>query len=182
MLNEADVNRPPTELRRMNRERLSAMKVNPDLIDLFISNTVYSPTQQTLLVDALNSMSNTADRGIFIKLAINTSTDDVALFRQRQAQMYAAYNKTVTPLKQFVPVGAFTAAVTGDGTLVLNLPLDYLVWTESMANMARSAIAVSEGSKAKRLVVLGQVTDTARSNLESMGLEVQQDAKLITVW
>lgn len=182
LMNEADVNRPPSDLRRMNRERLEAMGVDPDMTDLFIRNTVYSPTQQTLLVDALNKMSKTADRGALVKFATQAGSDDVALFRQRQAQMYAAYNAKVTPLERFVSVGTFSAAVTGDGTMVFGVPLDYLVWTEAMANIARSATNASKGVKSLRLVTLGQVTDTARSALQSMGWEVQSDSKLITLW
>ena len=181
-MNDVDVNRPPTDLRQMNRERLGAMGVHPDLVDLFIRNPVYSPTQQTLLVDALNKMSNTADRGVFVKFAIHTSTDDVALFRQRQAQMYAAYNSGVAPLERFVPIGTFTAAQAGDGTVVFNVPLDHLVWTEAMANIVRAATAASEGAKARRLISLGSVSETARTSLRSLGWDVQENAGLITVW
>jgi len=182
MVNDADINRPPTDLRLMNRERLGAMGVNPDIIDLFMLNTVYSPTQQTLLVVALNKMNNTADRGVFIKFAIPTSDNDVALFRQRQAQMYAAYNSGVQPLRRFVPIGTFTAAEAADGTLLFIVPLDHMVWTQAMANIARAATASSKNAKARRLISLGSVSKTASASLRALGWEVQENAALVTIW
>lgn len=181
-LNDVDMNRPPSDLRKMNRERLGAMGVNADIVDLFIRNSVFSPTQQTLLVNALNTMSNTAERGVFVKFAIPTDTDDLALFRQRQAQMYAAYNSGVQPLQRFLPLGTFSAGQTSDGTVVFIVPLDYLVWTKEMANIAREASKASQGAKARRLISLGSVSETARNNLQALGWEVQENAKLITVW
>jgi hypothetical protein len=182
MVNDADINRPPTDLRLMNRERLGAMGVHPDIVDLFMLNSVYSPTQQTLLVDALNKMNNTADRGVFIKFAIPTSDNDVALFRQRQAQMYAAYNSGVQPLRRFVPIGTFTAAEAADGTLLFIVPLDHMVWTQEMANIARAATASSMNAKARRLISLGSVSKTASASLRALGWEVQENAALVTVW
>ena len=44
---------PPTELRAINRGKLVKMNINPQLIDLFINTTVFSPRDQTLLVAAL---------------------------------------------------------------------------------------------------------------------------------
>ena len=37
------VQTPPSELRKANREKLVGMGVSPDVIDLFLGNTVYSP-------------------------------------------------------------------------------------------------------------------------------------------
>ena len=95
------VQTPPSELRKANREKLAGMGVSTDVIDLFLGNAVYSPVQQTKLVQELARMNNTADRGIFVKFAVLARSANVAFFRAHQAEMYANLNK-VTPVERFV--------------------------------------------------------------------------------
>ena len=75
------VQTPPTKLRNANRKKLAGMGVYPDVIDLFLGNTVYSPVQQTKLVQALARMNNTEDRGKFVKFAVLARDGKVAFFR-----------------------------------------------------------------------------------------------------
>ena len=65
------------------------------------------------------------NRAAFIRFAIATPNRTMAFFRQRQAEMYAGYHKTVSALSSFVALGALAAARTGHGALVLCVPLDY---------------------------------------------------------
>ena len=102
LLNQVFQNTPPVELRKMNTEKLNAMGVHPEVADAFINNTIFSPREQTLFVHALGEMNGVADRGALVRLALSSQNFTVALFRQRQAQMYAGYNKSVTPLASFI--------------------------------------------------------------------------------
>lgn len=186
MLNETLRTSPPVDLRRMNGEKLQAMGVHQDIIDLFIDNTVFSPTHQTLLVAALDEMRSTAARGQFVKFAISTDTEDLALFRQRQAQMYAAYNRGVKPIAKFVPVGKLSAAQTSDGALVFNVPLDHLAWT---ANMARVIDAANQqvdglpGITGKQLWISGTMSALASNSLQERGWQVHESAtNLLPAW
>ncbi|MHC4910302.1 MAG: hypothetical protein ACYTF9_11320, partial [Planctomycetota bacterium] len=91
---------PPVDLRRRNRERLEAMAINAEVVDLFLGNNVISPTYQTRFVEDLASLSGVGGRLVPVKLAVRTGSDDVALFRQRQMRMYATYHATVGPLER----------------------------------------------------------------------------------
>jgi len=114
------------------------MGVSSDVIDLFEGNTVYSPVQQTKLVQALARMNGTADRGHFVKFAVLARNGNVAFFRARQAEMYANLHKEVTPVERFVGVGTNAATRLSNGTVVFCFPLDYLAWTEDNARLAES--------------------------------------------
>jgi len=131
----------PADLRTMNRERLQAMGVNQKIADLFIENGIYTPREQTLLVAALDQMNGTKARAEFIRFAVLTGNADVALFRTRQTLMYAAYNRSVTPIERFVPVGQIAAVINQKGALVFNVPFDHLVWTEEMARIINRSTA-----------------------------------------
>ncbi len=171
---------PPNDLRRMNRDRLRGMGVSPETGDLFLDNTAFSPTRQTLLVHALGQMTGVADRGVLVKSAVNTASEEQALFRQRMAQMYAGFHRGVRPIRRLLAIGRVTAAQTADGTLVLNLPLDYLVWTPDTARMARAATEQAHalpGVTGKQLWVTGELSRLAREELERQGWQVHEKAR-----
>ena len=70
------------------------MGVDPQISDWFLNNTIFTPREQTHLVNALSEMNGVADRGAFVRLALSTVNTTIASFRERQAQMYAGYNKS----------------------------------------------------------------------------------------
>ncbi len=173
----------PADLRTMNRERLDSMGVNKDVADLFIANGIYTPREQTLLVEALFNMSKTAGRDQYIKLATLTDNIDMAFFRQRQAEMYAAYNARIQPITSFVAVGSTSAGMTKNGDIVFNVPLDHLLWTKGIAAVIRIAtqnVAMMKGVNERHLLISGTASDLARESLQKMGWKVQEnaDAKL----
>ena len=181
LLNQVFQNTPPVELRVMNLQKLNAMGVNPQVADTFLNNTIFSPREQTLLVHALGEMNGVADRGALVRLSLSSENPTVALFRQRQAQMYAGYNKSVTPLESFNSLGTlFAVSRSVSGALVVNLPLDYLVWTEPMAQMlTRANQMVNElpGLKEKQVWLTGTLSPRARKEIESRGWQVRDRAE-----
>ena len=115
------------------------MGVSPDDIDLFLGNAVYSPVQQTKLVQELARMKNTADRGNFVKFAVLARNGNATFFRARQAEMYANLYKEAA-VERFVKVGTNAAVRLTTGSVVFCLPLDYLAWTEDNARLAERLI------------------------------------------
>ena len=75
----------------MNRSKLEQMSVAPDAIDAFISNGSLSPRHQTIMVAALEELDGVNGREAFVRLAGTIADENVALYRQRQAQMYAGF-------------------------------------------------------------------------------------------
>jgi hypothetical protein len=163
----------PSDLRRINREA-SRHGVNGDVADLLVTNTAYSPRQQTALVAALDGMA--AGRSACVRaLAAAANDPNMAYFRQRQAQMYANYHSKVTPIERFVPLGQVVAARTKAGTLLVAAPVDYLIWTPSIAALAEGAsddARASRASRAKNFLGRGQAEPArpqvvGRSRLDS---------------
>ena len=180
-MNEVYATTAPADLRKMNREKLIKMGVNEDIAELFIDNAVFSPRQQTDLVFALEDLKGVDNRDVFVKFAINTTDPDVAFFRQRMAQMYAAYHKTVAPVGRFVslgrdvPVKGLGLAQTVDGVLIFQVPLDYLVWTEPMARIFHALDGAANsipGAKGKELWLAGGLSRLAQKNIEAAGWKV----------
>jgi hypothetical protein len=180
LLNQVFQTTPPVELRKMNTQKLLAMGVHPEVTDTFINNTVFSPREQTLLVHALGEMNGVADRGGLVRLSLATQNPTVALFRQRQAQMYAGYNKSVAPLERFISLGQFAVSRATNGALVVNFPGDYVVWTEPMAQiMTAGNQLVNEipGTKEKQIWLTGTLSPRARKEIESRGWQIHDRAE-----
>ena len=180
LLNEVFRTTPPVDLRRMNAEKLKAMDVYPEIADAFLNNSVYSPRNQTLLVNALNEMKGVGNRATFIRLAAATANRDIAFFRERQAEMYAGYHKTITPVETFIALGEFAAVRTIKNEVVFNVPLDHLVWTDAIARLLTAAdnkVTQLTRPANKQLWVTGTVSARARKEIEARGWQVQENSE-----
>jgi hypothetical protein len=169
------VQTPPSELRKMNREKLMAMGISADIIDLYLGNTVYTPVQQTKLVQALARMDKTADRVHFVKFAVLARNANAAFFRARQAEMYANLSKNAMSVERFVEVGNNAAARLTNGKVVFCFPLDYLAWTEANASLADALnrqVNTLVNVQGKEIRLTGGISTTARKALESLGWKV----------
>ncbi|MGK0260700.1 MAG: hypothetical protein ACI96M_004153 [Candidatus Azotimanducaceae bacterium] len=180
MLNNVFRKMAPLDLRKMNREKLKVMGASEDVAELFIDNSVYTPREQTLLVTALEAMKGVEGRKAFVKTAILADNTDVTYFRQRQAQMYAAYHKKVSPIMSFVAIGELSAAKLASGILVFMVPLDLLAWTEQTGSFISNADAyIDQNLKPAgfQVVLAGKTTELARSKFKALGWTVTENAE-----
>ena len=168
----------PADLRKMNREKLAAMGVSQHVADIFIANAIFTPREQTVLVAALDNMNNTANRSDFIKFATLTNDPDVAYFRQRQAQMYEAYNRIVEPVESFITIGDISTARTNSGKIVFNVPLDYMTWTKGLAAVASiitQNVSQMDGITGREILVTGNMSPLTKESIENLGWTVHQE-------
>jgi hypothetical protein len=178
-LEDVDLTLPPTDLRRADRAKLEAMGVLKEVADAFVNNAEFTPSQQAYLVAALDSMSGVGGRELFIRFALGSDTQDLALFRLRLAQMYAGYHHKKGKIERFVSVGRFVAGRTAAGKLVLCFPLDYLVWTQTNARLASMMAeqAASLGGKSFELWLTGMCSPAAAKGFAKHGFTVVQHAE-----
>lgn len=176
VLNTIDVATPPEDLFQANRERLKTMGATTDVADLFVENPHFAPTIQTMLVLALDRMTGVGGRTAFINFCVLTDDNDLALFRERMAWLYANLNSTTDKLDRFVPAGRYIAARTAQGGFLVAFPLDYLAWTPTVASVAKSlgTAAKASGATTKKLVVSGEVSPLSAKMLAAAGWNVVQ--------
>src|SRR5262245_25937951 len=168
---------PPQDLRRMNTEKLRAMGIDEHTIETFINDSVFTPREQTILVSALDEMMGVADRERFVQMAALTHNPDVAFFRQRQAEMYAGYHRSVSPIERFIGVGPVPGARTVSGALVFNIPVDYVSWTQEVAQVITTADGLANqlpGIREKQLWVTGTLSPRARAEMRRLNWKVYE--------
>jgi hypothetical protein len=179
LLNEVYRTTPPSDLRRMNLDKLAKMGVQSEIADLYVNNTIYTPREQTVLVSSLDQMTGVANRGAFVNSAALSDSKTLAYFRERTAEMYLGYHKKVAPIESFQSIGGLSAARIGDA-IIFNVPLDHLVWTEPMGRFLTAAnrkVNELSGGARKQLWVGGTVSARARQEVQKLGWEIQEQAE-----
>lgn len=174
LLNEAINTTPATELWLQNKTKLLGMGMNEDTIELFLNNPEFSPALQTVMVTALDFMQGVDNRELYLKVALQASDPVMAKIITESAVMTAGYHKHISPLKRLAPIARLARAEKKDGTIVVVLPCDHIIWSEKVAGLTGSLMEKKEISKGTGLEVWvsGDFSTMARRKLEGMGWKV----------
>lgn len=174
LLNEAINNTPAPELWLQNKNKLVGMGMNVDTVELFLNNPSFSPALATILVTALDSLKGVANRELFIKVALQASDDVMAKTITKIAAMSAGYHKEIAPLKRFTPMARLTQGVRKDGTRVVVLPTDYIIWNKQVAEVVTSiSEEVKEGGL--ELWVAGSLSKQSEAELKKRGWKIHTE-------
>ena len=167
----------PSELQEINARKLSAMGVSDSIAKIFLSNSCYNPSEQTLLVGELANMKAAKDRVMFIVAACYAKNEQMAVYMRVIAQLMGFYNERVEPVQSFIKADNLPLLERADRTVVAILPLDHLAWTQRFANMERAvsdAIQRMPGIKGKELLTIGTIDPKAMRFLEKRGWKVKE--------
>ena len=180
-LRELVRDKSPQELREINQEKLRAIGVDHFLIDRFLGNDSFSPSYQTAFVDSLEQLDGVDGLGEFIEMAARARGEDDAMFRVRQARMYANYHKSVKRLRGAVRISGLVGVAfrTAGGTVVVNAPADYVARTSKLADYMDAATSVggATGASPKQLWVAGRMSPTASKWFAANGWTTQASAQ-----
>ena len=175
LLNEAINTTPASELWLQNKNKLLAMKVDVDIVELFLNNPSFNPALETVLVTALETMKGVENRALFIKVALQAANLKMAGTITEIAVMSAGYHEKIAPLASVVPMARLTQGLRKDGTRVVLLPTDYITWNKQVAE---AAAAISEDAKGSsfELWVLGSLSKQATSEFQEIGWKIHTEA------
>ena len=168
----------PAELKRINAGKLSAMYVNDDIAALFLEHPKFSPTQKTVLVEAM-ARTGVSQRQAFIERTLLVQSEDEAYFMRRWAEALMGYHQQVTPLSRIVRVGNAPFGQRVDGVLVGVFPIDHLAWTGEIAwrhatNM--QDLTNIDGVTGGEIWFEGSISPAARTALEEQDWIVRENA------
>ncbi len=175
LLNEVINSTPASELWVRNKDKLVAMGVNADTVELYLNNPAFSPALQTIMVEALEKLAGTANRDLFIKISLQAHTHEMARTITIMSTMIAGYHQHVEPLKNFAPFARVLSSTTGSGAKVLIIPADHILWSELVA---QAATWLDQGEK-KQLWILGDFSDRAKEELQALGWELHPNAQTV---
>jgi len=160
---------PPIDVEMRNEARLKAMGVEGRPARNFLRNRYFTPTLQTALVVALESLGNVEGRGDVILFATNAVSEVQARYVIGSVLLLAQANRTGAALAQLRPLGNVLGASTRDAKLVVAAPFDLVSWIPVVDQFARRA---DLAGPARSVLVSGDVTPRARQELAALGWSV----------
>ena len=162
---------PPIDIGVRNEARLKKMGIEGLPVRTLFRNDYFTPTLQTALVLALESMGNVAGRGEVIVFAARAASEVEARYVNNSVMMLALYNRT-TPLAKIRGADNVLAGETKDGKLIIAAPLDYIAWIKPVDDFARRTDL--KGSE-RWLLISGKVTPRATQELTTLGWRVSDN-------
>jgi hypothetical protein len=174
LLNEVINTTPAAELWLQNKNKLLAMGAQEDTVELFLNNRVFTPALTTVMVAALEQMESVENRELFITIGLQASDTRMARVITSTAVMSAGYHLHVGPLSRVTRLARISKVHTKDDTTVIVLPTDHLIWSEQVATIAQELS--EETQNGIQLFTLGDLSTTAKENLNELGWRVHTDA------
>ena len=151
------------------------MGINVDTVELFLNNPSFSPALATVMVTALESLKGVDNLELFIKVALQAGDYAMAKTITKIAVMSAGYHKEIAPFKRVAPMARLTQGIRKDGTRVVLLPTDYIIWdkrvAEAVTSLKREAKEIGI-----ELWVIGSVSKQATAELKKQGWKIHTGA------
>jgi len=155
-----------------NEARLKAMGIEGRPARDFFRNRYFTPTLQTTLVSALESLGAVEGRGDVIVFATNAVSEVQARYVISSVLLLAQANRSGTPLARVRSIGNLLAASTRDAKLVVAAPFDLVPWTKAVDDFARRA---DLAGPQRSVLVAGAVTPRARQEFAALGWSVSEN-------
>lgn len=165
------INTPPLDLGIKNEARLKKMGIEGLPVRTLFRNNYFTPTLQTALVLALESLGNVQGRDQVIVFAARATSETEARYVNNSVMMLAQYHRG-SPLARVRGADNVLAGETADGKLIIAAPYDYLPWIQPLDDFARRADL--KGSE-RWLLVSGKMTPRATQEVSALGWKVKDN-------
>ena len=175
-LDELARNYTASQILDLNRERLNAMGVSPELNDALLANRNYTPIDMAAMVAALDSKKGVEGRPEFFVQAAGADARSTAFFMRKLAELMAQDNRRHHYVR-LVALGGLPFGLTRDGRVVTAAPIDALSWTRDSAARFGTFTAARKALSAKargELKITGTATALAKGELKKEGWSVAE--------
>jgi hypothetical protein len=168
------------ELRARNLKVLEESGVSVETIEAFLDNPVFSPTHQTVIVQAMVEMQGVEgiEKALTLLDWVETETD--AWYYADTIQLLSRFHQSVSPVHALASHALVPAVQTGDNALVFVLPVDHLSWNQTLADLLEGSFAIDQELIGfnRGLWLTGYSTDTARDVLSNLGWSVKTEVSI----
>jgi|GEM_PF-1253856 len=170
----------PRELRDFNKKSLLKMGVQEELAETFLNSPYYSPSFQTAIVFSLQEMSGASNREEIIEDAVVASTIPEAQFYTNIVLLLAWFHNNQSPFEKIINHSDITSGLTADNRIITILPVDYVCWSEQVAEVANFHNDVLSDIEAEQreFWFVGTVSDRAKSEITDLGWVVYDEVEV----
>ncbi len=170
----------PRELRAYNKKSLLKMGVEEELVESFLNSPYYSPSFQTAIVFSLQEMEGVANREEIIEDAVVAWTIPQAQFYTNIVLLMTWFHNNQSPYTQIINHSDITSGLTADNRIITILPVDYVCWSEQVAEVANFHNDVLSDIEAeqKEFWFVGTISDRAKSEITDLGWVVYDEVEV----
>jgi hypothetical protein len=159
---------PPSDIQIRNEAKLKQMGIEGLPVRTLFRNSYFTPTLQTSLVLALESLGDIPGRAEVVVFATRAASDIEARYVVNSVLLLARHSRTA-PITGVRGADNVIAGATGDGKLIIPVPMDYIPWVKPADDFAhRTDLTGSE----RWLLVAGKVSPKARQEITKLGWHV----------
>ena len=165
----------PAQLAELNRARLSKLGVPRGTVEKFLSNTRYTPADQTVIAGALQQLRGVKDLRVHVDRLAQADRRDLAVFLRARTEMIASYQQRTGAITRFMSIRGIPLTEQRDGSLMFLAPLDVVVWN----SLVSKAFATVTSDIRKRragakliLAISGTATPYSLRQLDQLGWSV----------
>ena len=170
-LEKASIYDDPQRIAELNNRFLRTLGLDEKDVKLFVDNPHFTPTSQTLFVEALQNLSKVRNSEQLLHVAAGVKSRAGAWYNVQAVQQLSDYHKQ-SGLKMIVPDLPLPAAITANKELFVPLPVDHLVWSEEVAtifNYLHQKVSKKHAVQEKEIRVAGTLSARCRKELEALG-------------
>jgi hypothetical protein len=157
---------PAIDVETRNTSRLKAMGIEGLPVRTLLRNNYFTPTLQTSLVLALESLGNVAGRADLVGFASRAASDIEARYVINSLLLLTQHSRTVAPVTSVRGADNVIAGTTAAGKLIIPVPMDYIPWVKPVDDFAHRTDLTGSG---RSLLVAGKVTPQAKQELAKLG-------------
>jgi len=167
----------PDKVEELNRKLLSSLgqgeqgQTVPEY-EAFMANKYYSAAMRRQVLENVEKLKELRHVSALLIEAGQVSSREGAHFYLQAIHKLVELHKGKEPLAQIVPDVLIPAAISRNNTLIVPLPVDYLVWTEDVSDVfkrfKRSARKAGTMTRT-RLLIGGGLSSRCRTELMSLG-------------
>lgn len=165
----------PAQLLDINRARLGKLGVPRATAGKFLSNSYYTPADQTVIVGALRRLQGVKDLGLYVDRLAAADSRDLAIFLRTRSELLAAYQQRTGAVARIVNVRGIPLTRQKDGSFMFLGPIDSLTWNERVSKVftvVTSALRKDGSNPPLVLAISGTVTPLGKSELGKLGWSI----------
>lgn len=163
---------PALDVENRNEARLEKMGIEGLSVRTLFRNGYFTPTLQTALVLALETLGNVAGRAEVVTFASRAASEDEARYVINSVLLLARQGITIGTLTSVRVADNVLVGGTAEGKLVVPVSLDYIPWVKAVDEFAnRNDLKGTE----RWLLVGGKVTPVAMQELGKRGWRVSEN-------
>jgi hypothetical protein len=165
----------PAQLLEINRARLAKLGVPRTTASKFLSNSYYTPADQTVIAVGLRRLQGVRDLGLYVDRLAQANSRDLAIFLRTRTELLAAYQQRTGAIVRILSIKGIPLTQQKDGSIMFLGPIDSLTWNARVSKtfaIVTSAIRKNGSNAPLVLAISGTATPLGKNQLEKLGWSV----------